>query len=843
MFRRIHVVVDDSESSNKFLISAGYDGSEQVAYLKFYDPETKSIRLWYDNTGHLPYCLSSLQEYELKKLTNIVNHPGLHHFEAVEKRDLLNDSVKKMTKIIAKDPLSIGGKPTGSIRDLLPQAWEAHIRYYDCYIYDRQFQMGMPYRFDNGKLTQVLKDEIKDDGKSLINDVLSEESEEYRNYITQWLKLFEQELPTFYRAALDIEVFSSIATRVPDSTDAIEPVIAVSIADSEGIKRVFLLRSDGSHFEDEKVTFFDDEKQLIEEVFRTISSYPIILTFNGDQFDLRYLYNRAQNLGISKDNIPISLNRFSAILKTGIHVDLYRLFFNRSIQIYAFGRKYSRMTLEAVSQSLLGIGKMELEQSISNLRYDKLAEYCLRDSELTLMLTTFDDDLVMKLITLLVRISKMTMEDVTRRGVSTWIRNMLYYEHRRNNYLIPLNSEIMELKGDTASEAVIKGKKYKGAIVIEPEPGVHFNVAVLDFASLYPSIIKVYNLSYETVRCPHKSCISNKVPDLPHWICTQRKGLSSLIIGSLRDLRVHLYKKMAKDESLDRAKKNLYNVIQLTLKVILNASYGVMGAQAFQLYCPPVAEAVTAIGRHAIRKTIEKADSLGIKVLYGDTDSIFLKSPTQEQIKELLEWSDKELEMELEIDKTYRYAAFSTLKKNYLGVYPDGSVDIKGMTGKKRHMPEFLQQAFMKMVDALGNVGSPEDFNRAKKEIKNIVRSCYQNLKNGEYTLEDLAFNVMLGKPPSSYIKTTPQHVKAARLLQEKGLSLTAGDLISYIKIRNDPGVKPVIPNESDQLVSTAEIDVDKYMEFIQSTFDQALETIGISYNEIMGIRTLDRFF
>jgi len=836
-------LIEDIQSSKAFLISAGYDGSERVAFLKFYDPVTKSIRLWYDNTGHLPYCLSDLQDYELKEHKDIVNHPGLHHIEAVEKRDLLNDSFKKMTKIVTKDPLSIGGRPTGSIRDLLPKAWEAHIRYYDCYIYDRQYQMGMPYKFENGKLVPVLIDDIKDDVKILISDTLSRESEEYRTYINKWLNLFEQELPSFYRAAIDIEVFSSIATRMPDPIDAVEPVIAVSIADSEDVKRVYLLNKDGTGFKDDNVTFFDDEKRLIEEVFQTIRSYPIILTFNGDQFDLRYLYNRALNLGIPKDDIPISLDRFSAVLRTGIHVDLYRLFFNRSIQIYAFSRKYSEMTLDSVSKSLLGTGKMEIEQSVSDLSYNKLAEYCQRDSELTLSLTTFDDDLVMKLITLLVRISKMTMEDVTRRGVSTWIRNMLYYEHRGNNYLIPLNSEIMESKGDVTSEAIIKGKKYKGAIVVDPEPGVHFNVAVLDFASLYPSIIKVYNLSYETVRCPHQSCISNKVPDLPHWICTQRKGLSSLIIGSLRDLRVNLYKKMAKDGSIDQAEKNLYNVIQLTLKVILNASYGVMGAQAFQLYCPPVAEAVTAIGRHAIKKTIEKANSLGIKVLYGDTDSIFLKSPTQEQIKDLLKWSDEELEMELEIDKTYRYAAFSTLKKNYLGVHPDGSVDIKGMTGKKRHMPEFLQKAFMKMIDALGNVRSSEDFNRAKMEIRNIVRSCIQKLKNGEYSFEDLAFNVMLGKPPNKYTKTTPQHVKAARLLQEEGFSITAGDLISYIKIRNDPGVKPVKPNESNQLLSSSEIDIDKYMEYIQSTFDQALEAIGVSYNEVMGIRTLDRFF
>jgi len=67
-------MVDDLEFRNTFLLSAGYDGSRQVAYLKFYNPETKSIRLWYDNTGHLPYCLSDIPDYELKELENIAKY-------------------------------------------------------------------------------------------------------------------------------------------------------------------------------------------------------------------------------------------------------------------------------------------------------------------------------------------------------------------------------------------------------------------------------------------------------------------------------------------------------------------------------------------------------------------------------------------------------------------------------------------------------------------------------------------------------------------------------------------------------------------------------------------------
>jgi DNA polymerase I len=461
----------------------------------------------------------------------------------------------------------------------------------------------------------------------------------------------------------------------------------------------------------------------------------------------------------------------------------------------------------------------------------------LRDADLTLQLTTFDDELVFRLIILLTRITKLPIEDLTRQGVSSWIRNIMRFEHRRLNYLIPAAEDILQIKGTAATTAIIKGKKFKGAIVVDPKPGVHFNVAVLDFASLYPSIIKVHNLSYETILCPHPACRSNTIPNLAHWVCSLHRGVSSLIIGSLRDMRVKWYKKKAKDLSLPQSIRNLYNVVQLTLKVLLNASYGVMGATAFDFYCPPVAETVTAIGRHAITQTVEKAKALGIDVIYGDTDSVFLKSPTQTQIDNLLGWSETEIGMELEIDKIYRYAVFSNLKKNYLGVYPDGSVDIKGYTGKKRHIPQFLKNAFMDMTHILSEVISPSDFKEAKNKIGKIVRSCYTKLKKRQYSLDELTLKVMISKPLYRYKKTTPQHVKAARLLTQAGYEIKPGDIISFVKTTSELGVKPI------QLAEIHEVDMSKYIEYLKSTFEQVLNAVGIDFNEIMGISTLESYF
>jgi len=437
----------------------------------------------------------------------VVKNPGFDHFEEEEKFDALRGQKIILTKIVAKDPLTIGGKPTGSIRDSIT-AWEADIKYVENYIYDKGLEPGMMYEFKDNRLSQV-KYDLSEEAIKEVERLLGDETPEYRSLANEWLRLLECPVPQYRRIAVDIEVWQPIETRVPDPELAEYAVICVSLVGSDGISRVLLLKREGT-VEGEaslptgvKLEFYDTEEELLAVVFQVLLEYPFIVTFNGDDFDLKYLYHRAQRLGFKNEEIPIELGRDVAFLKYGVHIDLYKFFFNRSIQIYAFGQKYRENTLDSVGEALVGTQKVEIE-SVSRASYRDLAAYCYRDSQIVLSLTSFNDDLVMKLMTALSRISYMTMDDLSRQGVSGWIRSIMFCHHRKRSYVIPRKDEILDVKGQTATEAVIKGKKYKGAIVVEPKPGVHFNVAVLDFASLYPSIIKVWNLGYETVRCPHQ---------------------------------------------------------------------------------------------------------------------------------------------------------------------------------------------------------------------------------------------------------------------------------------------------------------------------------------------------
>jgi DNA polymerase I len=321
-----------------------------------------------------------------------------------------------------------------------------------------------------------------------------------------------------------------------------------------------------------ELKLYDSEKKMIEDVFNVLSEYAVIATFNGDEFDLPYLYNRANKLGIPHEKNPIVIGRDGATLTTGAHIDLYSFFMNKSVQVYAFDNKYREHTLEAIAQSLLGRGKVRLEKPISELSDAELAEYCFGDAELVYSFLTVNNKLLLRLIFVLARISRLPLEDLCRHGVSGWIKNLLYYEHRRRNWLIPRPEDILAAKGGTTTKAVIEGKKYRGAIVYEPVPGIHFDVKVLDFASLYPSALKRWNLSYETIRCPHEECKTNKVPETEHWVCTKVKGLQSLIVGALRDVRVGVYKPKSSDKSLPAEQRIWYDVAQKAIKVFLNAS-------------------------------------------------------------------------------------------------------------------------------------------------------------------------------------------------------------------------------------------------------------------------------
>lgn len=826
-----------------YVLSASYEVKFNALTLKLYNDVTERIEEWSDS-DYKAYFLSK----EKVKLDEIYNQ------EQIVKYDALHDKNVTLWKVQMNTPALI--KQTEN----MPDVHENQLMFFLSYIYDNNVKMGMPYERKGSKIVFKEDPEVAKRLDEILNvfkvkfKLTEEEMENYKI----WAELMEYPAPNFKRASLDIEVWNDVENKIAVPEQALNPVTAVCFVTNKGERIALVLVREGFKFEGippnvDRMEFFTSEKELLKRVYELINEYPVILTFNGDEFDLPYLYFRGIRLGIEKANIPIDIRTKVAMLAKSIHIDLHKFFFIKAMKTYAFANKYKDVGLDEVSRALIGRGKIKFNKKFNDLTYFELANYCMEDAQLTLDLTTYDDNVVMNLIIMVQRISRLPIENSSRKNVGTWIKNFMTYEHRRKNYLIPTASEIRTLKGGTESMALIKGKKYKGAIVFEPKDGIHFTVLVLDFASLYPSIIKNYNIGYATVNCPHEECKSNTVGELKHWMCKKNKSMESKLIGSLRDLRVEVYKKKGKDKNLSKALQSWYKVAEQSIKVIMNASYGVFGDEFFVFYCPPSAEEIAAIARFITSSTAIHATSLGLEVIYGDTDSIFIKKPNMEKLMELIAWTKEQFGIEFEIDKRYRYACLSGRKKNYFGVKEDGDVDVKGLTGKKKHTPHIIKDAFDETKKILANIKAEEEVQDGRDKMVKLLKSVYDVIKRRQWVdIKDIAFNVTMSKECSEYTNNVPQHVRAAKMLQDKGYIITANTNVSFIKIlrketvhskKGKPSIKMVSDIKPAELAVKEEVDIDKYVEFFKATFAQILEPMGVDFDsEVLGITKLEDF-
>ncbi|MCE4628638.1 MAG: DNA-directed DNA polymerase I [Desulfurococcales archaeon] len=828
---------DIVESVTGYLMDVRYDGQAGKAVLYIYDPSKGRITRWYDRSKHRPYFL--LKAEPGPELARKFSRAGLEQYiasiETVTKFHPITRRNVKLVRLVTTDPLAVKKLRDVAKSNGIPY-YEADIRYHHNYIYDKHLIPGLIIRAD--KDAGVTEYEADPEAVKRVLEAFSDEPEEVQRRAVKWIPMFEQEPPSPRILAVDIEVYTPFEGELPDPEQAPYPVFSVALVSSTGRRRVLLLDWEGArpgNLEDidGDIEIFDDEASLILEVFREIDNHDIIVTFNGDSFDIPYLYNRLIVLGFPPWLIPVEFHQTSVTFRNQLHIDLYKFFDIRALQVYAFGNKYREKNLDTIAEALLGKRKVSLEKPISELDIATLAKYNLTDAMLTMELLTFGNNLVWNLMVLLMRISKLGLEDVTRSQVSAWIKSLLHWEHRNRGWLIPSREDIARIGNVARSSAIIKDKKYKGAIVLKPPQGVFFNIVVLDFASLYPSVIKNWNLSYETVNNPACPGEKRKVPEVGHEVCMAIKGLTSEIVGLLRDFRVKIYKRKAKDKSLPETARLWFNTVQAAMKVYINASYGVFGNETFAYYSLAVAESVTAIGRAVLKDTLQQASRLGLMILYGDTDSIFVWDPPEEKLEEIMRYVREKHSLDLEVDKVFRLALFSGLKKNYIGVSPEGDVVIKGMVGKKSNTPEFLKKEFTEATRILAGVKDPEGLLSAIEAIRNHIEGILKKLKNREYMLDELAIKVMLSKDPKEYTKNTPQHVKAALLLRKYGLRVTKGTVVTFVKTRDKLGVRPV------KLARLPDVDTSKYQELVRTVFEQMLMSLGLSWNRLLGQKNL----
>jgi len=881
--KKVYGVDEPVEDNIYMVVGVDYNGYEKkmvgnieirgCAIIKLYDIMTGEIKFWNDNTNHLPYMLAIIRKgdgedyYLIKERveSNIILNPekseNIIFFESIIKKNpLIDEEEEEYVKVVAGDPLTIGDLRR-RMRD--ENIKEGKIRYYKCYTYDEKIEIGLMYKIVDDKLIKV-DTEIDDKIRKFFKERIELKTDDEIRVFSRMLKSFFVKIPTFKKVlGLDIEVYNVGVTPKEFKTfaeDGNYPIVTISFVSDDGMMKVFSLNIKGRKrgnkeeiikkmkkqyqfnykLDDVEFEFFDSEKRMLENTFEIIDRYSIVCTFNGDEFDFRYIYNRAMNkYGFKKWQFPFIMRDFmgkhTINLKNGIHIDEYHFIGeNQSIRTYALRGKLKFKSLDHAGEKLLDERKLDVSMDDID-KYDdyELGFYCLQDSYITYKLMTYNNQMLLKLVVMLMRLTTTTMDDLCRYQISNWLHNMMDCYHRYLNMVIPNPIEIRKKVKYAHTKAKVKGKKFQGAIVVQPKLGVHFNVVCLDFGSLYPTVIKDWNLSYETVNCGHDECIeceTNKIPETKHYYCIKRRGIFSLLIGLIRDFRLYYFKEKAKnkDKSLTPEEEELYKTIEQALKVIMNASYGVEGSEEFYYFSLPVAESTTAIARYSTKKLIKKCEEMGIFVIYGDTDSVFLYEPTEEQINNLIGWSFNELGIELGIDYEFIWCAFSERKKNYVGLGVDGELSIKGLTGKKKHVPEFLKNIFNLITQLLISMRNQRDVLDTVNLIKGSVRDMLNKFYKRRFELEDLVYRVELHRDIEDY-KGNPPHVKVAMMLQNSGEDVKAGDTIEYIKTTGKHSAKPL------KFVRRHEVNTKQYEREMKSMLEQVLDCFNINWSEVKG--------
>jgi len=582
-----------------------------------------------------------------------------------------------------------------------------------------------------------------------------------------------EDYPKLSMLAFDIELVEE---------DEEQKVVMVSVKDNRGFRKVISYKKADVDF----LEVVPGEKQLLERLCEVVRGRDpdIMVTYNGDRFDFSHLSKRARKHGVKlamgRDGREVRFKKrgreYAAFVEGRVHVDLYSFVWNVMVDTLSS----ESLSLDSVSREIIGRGKMKMEWDEMQRAWEeskgleKLVKYCMRDSELTLSLAKA----ILPEAYELSRITGQTLFDASRMSYSQLVEWLLMRKAGKVGEIIPNRPKYEEI------EIRRRAAPYTGGYVYPPKEGIHEGIALFDFKSLYPSITMTHNVSPETLYCQcvdgDKSGGVHKVPGEDYYYCKCRPGFVSETVKELVDKRRRMKEEM---EGLARDSEEyvLLDNRQKALKILANAIYGYYGYAGSRWYSRVCAQSITAWGRYYIQRVIARAEKLGYEVIYGDTDSLFVKVKSEKKARELLGDINRTLPgaMELEFQGLYKAGLFVTTKagtaakKRYALIDSEGEITIRGFETVRRDWSQIAKETQEKVLLAILRDSSPE-------EALATARRTVQSVLKGRVPMEKLIIRTQLTRPVKSYEQIGP-HVVAAKKMLSRGRPVAEGSLIAYV--------------------------------------------------------------
>lgn len=435
----------------------------------------------------------------------------------------------------------------------------------------------------------------------------------------------------------------------------------------------------------------------------------------------------------------------------------------------------------------------------------KIASYCMKD---TVLLLELDKKLMLGVNAwAMTRVLGTTVDVAINRGLVFKLMSKLKQYTERFNFLIPSFTEEQKPKFDG---------KYQGAFVLDPVVGFHEDpVVVLDYASLYPSLMIYYNLSYDTIVVDAKWAQENQDKleyhnNVPFVKPEVHFGILPLLEQEMAKQR-NAAKKMKAAAAPGSMEEAVYDGLQLANKVIMNSLYGMCGSPTATVPCVEIASTITGMGREnlmAAKEYVEKnfCEITGepienkVKVIYGDTDSIFIKMPNitiEKSIKygKMLEHNiTKDLyhrknALVMEYEKVFCPLLLVTAKR-YAGRKYEFDPNKYKMTTNGLQLVK--RDTAILCVKTMGSFFDCIFKDNDKIKGANVVKDAITNLFNDNTPLEYFKLTKKISKKLSDY-KTIPPHISAWQNMVSRlgeAESPSVGEMFDFIVTRIDKKTK-----------------------------------------------------
>ena len=599
--------------------------------------------------------------------------------------------------------------------------------------------------------------------------------------------------------------------------------IAVHLtSDTQELKKVFLVSGNNNNLP-EFVDTYSNEKDLLSGFviwFKEIDP-DLIIGWHVIGFDLMFLEAKANEYGI---NFTLGRDDSTIVLrsrKAGSYFAYVpgRIVIDGPTTLRTSFYTFEDYRLETVAQELLGKGKLiTSEDKVTEIdrlfQEDKarLCEYNLNDA--ILVTEIFCKTGLIDLLVKRAQISGLLLDQL---GMMSAAFDHFYLPKIHRAELVASNISDVQLTQHAA-----------GGYVIDPVPGIYKDVIVLDFKSLYPSIIQSFKIDpvsrlfshVDTITTPNGYKFSASKHFLPDYINElMNKRIEASKVGDLH--------------------------LSQAIKILMNSFYGVMGSSGCRFYHPHLPSAITGTGKWLLLKSKEYLHKQGYEVIYGDTDSLFIKLKEDEGVNaqsngeriasELNGYWRKRLKadyevtsfLELEFEKYYSRFILTPLrggeqgaKKRYTGLLKingEEEIEFVGM--------EFVRSDWTKLAKEFQVQLYLKIFNG--EEIADWLRSIVHKVNRGAFD-DKLVYRKRLRKEIDEYQKSSPPHVRAARMINKRS------GTVEYVITKRGP-----VPIE----LTHGDLDYQHYIEKqLKPIADSVLGLLGESFDSIIKSPQLDFF-